>query len=1222
MGEIWRARDRDTGRTVAVKRIHSLEANAVARFEREARLLAAIDHPAVVRHLGNGVDAGEPWFAMEWLYGRDLASLLRVKQLSFEDARRVVMRIAGALASVHAQGVIHRDVKPSNIFLVDDDPARATLLDLGIARSTLETSELTATHAVVGSVGYLAPEQARGADDLDARADVFSLGCVLYEAIGGQPPFSGRQPLAVLLKILWDEPARLSSLRAGVPPALAAFVAAMMAKERSRRPSSADEVSHMLATLDLDTPSVAAPALGGERRVASLVVARQTTHAPDAALLAELATRFDATVVPFDGAFTLVGIDMESGAATDRAYRSACLALELRDKLGTTIALATGSGMSSGQITLGPVVDRAVELLGAANERPIVVVDDITEALLAERFQIEREPACHVLAQPRTQASVRTLLGKPTPTVGRERELGILSSLWATCIEERVASAAVVVGGPGMGKSRLRFELEQRIRALTPEVRVLLARADPFAAGSALRLSREIVRVGMGLHDVPDAQIASAVHARAAELCGDEAERVAEILDEVLGVANAAPSPRLVTARQDPTVMRDEVRHAVVAWLRAEAQRAPLLLVLEDLHWGDPGSVDHLDDLLRLREQPVMVLALARPEVRQLFPGLWQRSAPVTVDLGPLSPKAAERLVRAVLGDAVQPALVAKLVARADGNAFFLEELIRFAADGHADEPPETVRAMVQSRFDRLAPELRRIARAASVFGEHVSDLGVSAVLGANSRQALDALAEHEILDRSRRPRRRSVAEYTFRHALIHDAVYAMLTEADRVAAHHAAATWMVAAGDTDALAIAEHFERGGAPSEAIRWLLEAARRASASHDLLSTVDVTKRAIAHGAAGEVRGHLLTLLAEAYSTMWMLGEALAAAEEALTLLPADSIEYTSAATTGFATATFANAEMSARLQAAVPQLLAQLPASAPSERTGFQRFAVESGLWHRGLVDAATDQYARHRARVSPVAESDAYRHWAAICEWSLCAYSIHDLGALRRSCAAVMAARDAHPSPLAHAMSRLMNLGGIGELGAADEFWPERDAARAEFSATGAELGSSWAGYFIERMTHYMGRAIDERAIADIEISTAPINQLFAKLLRAERRFDEGDHAGVTALVGGIEHSGFALPMTHARAILGKIARAEGRHTDVLAHTEAGLALRMGLPSQWAELQALRIEALAALGDHDRRDAAIADAQTRLQQMLAGTTGFDRHHVMALPPYRRLAALF
>src|SRR5689334_4275300 len=107
MGEIWRARDRDTGRTVAVKRVRSLEANAVARFEREARLLAAIDHPAVVRHLGHGVDAGEPWFAMEWLYGRDLASLLRVRRLSFDDARRVVVRIAGALASVHAQGVIH-----------------------------------------------------------------------------------------------------------------------------------------------------------------------------------------------------------------------------------------------------------------------------------------------------------------------------------------------------------------------------------------------------------------------------------------------------------------------------------------------------------------------------------------------------------------------------------------------------------------------------------------------------------------------------------------------------------------------------------------------------------------------------------------------------------------------------------------------------------------------------------------------------------------------------------------------------------------------------------------------------------------------------------------------------------------------------------------------------------------------------------------------------------
>ena len=123
-------------------------------------------------------------------------------------------------------------------------------------------------------------------------------------------------------------------------------------------------------------------------------------------------------------------------------------------------------------------------------------------------------------------------------------------------------------------------------------------------------------------------------------------------------------------------------------------------------------------------------------------------------------------------------------------------------------------------------------------------------------------------------------------------------------------------------------------------------------------------------------------------MWVLPEAIAAAEEALTLLPVDSVEHTSAAATGLAAAVFGNIEMSARLQAAIPKLLEILPTLAPSERTGFQRFGVDSALWSTGLVDAAIDQCMRHRARSTvAIAESEAYRHWGDICEW----YPVHVL---------------------------------------------------------------------------------------------------------------------------------------------------------------------------------------------------------------------------------------
>jgi len=236
-------------------------------------------------------------------------------------------------------------------------------------------------------------------------------------------------------------------------------------------------------------------------------------------------------------------------------------------------------------------------------------------------------------------------------------------------------------------------------------------------------------------------------------------------------------------------------------------------------------------------------------------------------------------------------------------------------------------------------------------------------------------------------------------------------------------------------------------------------------------------------------------------------------------------------------------------------------------------------------------------------------------------YSTRDFAELRRLGSSVLAARDTHPSPLAHAMSRLWNLITISEIGAFDEFWPARDEVRAEFTATGALIGSSIAGYYIERATRYAGRPIDERAIADVEAATSPFNQALAKVLRAERRLDAGDVEGAMALASGIEQSGFAYPMSHARVVLGRVALAEARAADALAHADAGIAMRVAIPSIWAELQLVRIDALEALGERERRSVAIDEVRARLESMLENTTTADRAHVLALPPFARVAAL-
>jgi hypothetical protein len=165
--------------------------------------------------------------------------------------------------------------------------------------------------------------------------------------------------------------------------------------------------------------------------------------------------------------------------------------------------------------------------------------------------------------------------------------------------------------------------------------------------------------------------------------------------------------------------MAERVEQAYIDHARAVTDAQPMLVVLEDLHWGDAPSVRIFDRALReLCDRPFVVIAFARPEVHDLFPRLWMERGRSEIQLRPLPARAAEFLVRSALGEAIDAQTVAAVVARADGNAFYLEELIRAVAEGRGGALPETVLGMVEARLAALGSEERRLLRAASVFGE------------------------------------------------------------------------------------------------------------------------------------------------------------------------------------------------------------------------------------------------------------------------------------------------------------------------------------------------------------------------------------------------------------------------------------------------------------------------------------------------------------------------
>jgi serine/threonine protein kinase len=278
MGVVFLAEDVRLARTVALKTMKpeiAADPRNRQRFDREARAAAKVEDDHIVPIYDVGDDRGVLWLAMPFLKGQSLDEMLkRLKVLKPAQAVRLGAQVARGLAAAHAAGLIHRDVKPANIWVEPEGGGRAKLLDFGLARDQRPAPDqgqehLTRSGAVVGTPAFMAPEQARG-EPLDARADLFSLGCVLYRAVTGRLPFQGHGPMATLLALATETPPAPHELNAEVPQPLSALIMNLLAKDRSARPRSAAVVAEALRALQ-ETPASTLPlanpvALPAERR--------------------------------------------------------------------------------------------------------------------------------------------------------------------------------------------------------------------------------------------------------------------------------------------------------------------------------------------------------------------------------------------------------------------------------------------------------------------------------------------------------------------------------------------------------------------------------------------------------------------------------------------------------------------------------------------------------------------------------------------------------------------------------------------------------------------------------------------------------------------------------------------------------------------------------------------------------------------------------------------
>ena len=253
MGVVWEAYDELLHRTVAVKEVHypagtdDEERDKLARRTlREARAVAAVEDPHAVRVFDIVEQDGRPWIVMELVRGRTLTDVIRERgALPVDEVVQIGLALTDALAAAHRAGVLHRDVKPSNVLMRDD--GRIALTDFGIATVDSDPSDLTTSGQLVGSPAYMAPERARGERPTPA-ADVWSLGATLWTAAEGQPPYIGENAFATMAKVVTDEPP--SCERCKGP--LGALVSELMARDPGRRPSVGEARTRLLQVRALE----------------------------------------------------------------------------------------------------------------------------------------------------------------------------------------------------------------------------------------------------------------------------------------------------------------------------------------------------------------------------------------------------------------------------------------------------------------------------------------------------------------------------------------------------------------------------------------------------------------------------------------------------------------------------------------------------------------------------------------------------------------------------------------------------------------------------------------------------------------------------------------------------------------------------------------------------------------------------------------------------------
>lgn len=855
---VYRARHVNTGRTFAIKLVTSItgeRSNRFARFRRELALCRELYHPHIVGLVDQGECEGTPYAVFEYVDGVTLAELLRRDgPLPATLTSELMAQVLDALSCAHGAGVVHRDLKPSNIMVTRTGAgASAKVLDFGIGAflpgSSVEDSTLTRSMETLGTPSYVSPEQLRG-DPVTEQADLYAWGLVFLECLTGRPVFSGATvadlfhqhlsatEIALPAPLLRHALAKV--LRSAVrksPAQRAASAAALLAELKSLQ--VADLVGDLSGDQQRAGPStspeptwVGTTGPATRRQITSLSCAvgivpcpgvtvdpdvMATLLADQVASCAELCAEFGGRVTGVLGSQVLVHFGAHEARGSEprlaartafhvveqltrrsrRLEKSAGLSVEVRAGLDVGVVLALRDGRVMG------LTDAVATRLADFAQPGTILASDAARQLLSRYVEVLPDAqrllpgaaglqSTHVFASLRDDTTGSLQAQLDGALIGRREELRLLSSLLDS-VAMGSGSAVLLTGEPGIGKSRLLRELRHEATRAGWDHQE--ARCLPEHANSALHPFLDLLKRQLGLARAgTPADSAALIEAGLKELPID----LASVVPVLCSWFGQVVPERYTPSQHSPARQKELLLEVIRCTLERSSQGRPLLLLLEDVHWADPTTLEFVSSLLGKLEERRMLLALST----RFDPGSkLPESRLRRVHLARLEPShtatLAEKLTQGV---PLSNAAVAVIAAQTDGVPLFVEEYTRSLLEAgalqqigqsyelargeeHRAHLPVTLRALLSDRLDRAGASRETVQLAAAI-GRDFDAALLSAASGRPLDELqldLDRLLRAELVQRSRP---RASTSFAFRHALVRDAAYDSLPRPARERAH------------------------------------------------------------------------------------------------------------------------------------------------------------------------------------------------------------------------------------------------------------------------------------------------------------------------------------------------------------------------------------------------------------------------------------------------------